>query len=133
MVIDRKFLQKFVDAIGDEESVRGSKYLAVEFLKNFYRDHGREIKEIASQTRPKSRGPTVCCSPANGLMILVTNENPHNTFKEICLGAVIIACGKDGIREYGRDFSEPKGITKLFDRYPEIKEWHEKILAAFLG
>lgn len=135
MIADQEFLQKFIDAIAEEEPIRGSRNYEEkkDFLSGFFKDHGREIHEFSRQTRPRSRGPTVSFSPESGRVIIVTDESPYDAFKEVCLGAVIIACGDDGIDEYGKDFSEENSIPKLFKKYPEIQGWHAKILAAFLG
>lgn len=136
--VDHDFFKMLITGVEAAAYPDGSKkHHMCEFLQKFYKDHGRQIGEISCQTRTAdevamNRGPTVCSQGMKGYVIVVTKDNPYRAFKEICLGAVIIACGDDGIREYGSDFSD-SDVKLLFEKCPDIEACYNRLLTAFLG
>lgn len=131
MNVNDVYLDEFIGNVKAHRCTLVSGVQKISYLVKYYCSNGIPIQSIFRGLLPITSGPTIVWPPGtSGYVITVTAANPYAAFKQMCLAAIIVTCGKEAVNEYEK-YSDCLDI--LYKDFPSIKEYLEELLIAFLA
>ncbi len=134
MNVNDLFIENFIQNIRTDRHRLLSASQIKPYIVDYFLSNGIEITKVFSGAIPTTDGPVITIeeSVPEKYVIVITNGNTFAALKQLCIGAIIIASGKNAVAEYISYTKQPEPLALLYQKAPSVRVHLDDLLAAFM-